>query len=449
MGLVRCGNFRAAWALTACLHVLSAFETQNAGYRGYFGGYFGGCVGDYESTSGLWVGYEDSTHDIPSTLAEITCKASERLASRGRTVKTANPLSGSLSGRIHRRDRCQKRCWCPLVSLGTRCGTILVLAATVAGRRQEICVHGDLAFWISICLSVAANQPRTESLPLWVRLGRSLDSLTFTTHIPTSSSLCQNIVFSSYHSHSLSQSIPIASFASSTALNPLETMSDKISSTAPHSQPMAIPIGPGRRRSGSLSDSSSSSSSSSDSSYSPPLNTPFAHDRLNRPHVAPVSPSTSPILSYFMNQSPKSPTGTFPFRRNFGATVMEGPASNYFPPYSIILKEPSLLIADDESEAPILAKHARRASMASWPVADRPPQPPQPPAQLPDGQQDRAAGLLRRLSLGASALVRVSHPTHVLASPSISDITCVMVIVAPNFHIDQGPTGSYPSKQRR
>ncbi|KAJ3475845.1 hypothetical protein NLI96_g11562 [Meripilus lineatus] len=190
-------------------------------------------------------------------------------------------------------------------------------------------------------------------------------------------------------------------------------MSDQSSSNVPHSQPMAIPIGHGRRRAGSISESSSSSSSSSDSSYSPPLNTPFAGDRMNRPRVAPVSPSTSPILSYFLAQSPKSPTGSFPFRRNFGTSVAEGPASNYFPPYSIILKE-SYLIADDESEIPVIAKHPRRASMASWSATDRPPQAPQPQVQIPDNQQDRAAGLLRRLSLGAGALARVSSVSSYL-----------------------------------
>ena len=185
-------------------------------------------------------------------------------------------------------------------------------------------------------------------------------------------------------------------------------MSNQHSSNVPHSKPMAIPIGHPRRRSESVSDSSSSppSSNSSDSSYSPPLNTPFANDRGNRPRVAPISPSSSPILSYFLAQPPKSPTGSFPFRRNFGPTVMEGPPSNYFPPYSIILKDPSLLV-DDDSENPSIPKHPRRASMASWPISDRPPQPPQVPPPIAEDQHDRAAGLLRRLSLGG-ALTRVS-----------------------------------------
>ena len=83
-------------------------------------------------------------------------------------------------------------------------------------------------------------------------------------------------------------------------------------SNAPHSLPIPIE---GRRRSESVSGSDSSSDSGSNSPASP-LQTPITG---TLPRIAPISPSTSPILSYFLSQSPKStPTATFPFRRGMG-----------------------------------------------------------------------------------------------------------------------------------
>ncbi|KAM5537218.1 hypothetical protein V8D89_009151 [Ganoderma adspersum] len=142
-----------------------------------------------------------------------------------------------------------------------------------------------------------------------------------------------------------------------------------------HSLP--IPIGEGRRRSGSESDSGSSDSGST----SPP--SPFPTPASGTlPRIAPFSPSTSPILSYFLSNqstSPKSPPSTFPFRRGTtGSTFYED---------------------DDafEADKPIYS-HGRRASAAAWPGHDRYP----PVAPVPTDQQDRAAGLLRRLSLGGN-----------------------------------------------
>ncbi|KAI1796956.1 hypothetical protein LXA43DRAFT_495919 [Ganoderma leucocontextum] len=142
-----------------------------------------------------------------------------------------------------------------------------------------------------------------------------------------------------------------------------------------HSLP--IPIGEGRRRSGSESDSGSSDSGST----TPP--SPFPTPASGTlPRIAPFSPSTSPILSFFLtNQStsPKSPPTTFPFRR--GTTG---------PPF----------FEDDdvfEADKPI-HQHGRRASAAAWPGHDRYP----PVVPVPNEQQERAAGLLRRLSLGGN-----------------------------------------------
>ncbi|KAH9847706.1 hypothetical protein C2E23DRAFT_871683 [Lenzites betulinus] len=148
-------------------------------------------------------------------------------------------------------------------------------------------------------------------------------------------------------------------------------MSSRNENNAPISLP--IPIG-GRRRSESVSEGSSSSDSGSVSPASP-VQSPASG---TLPRIAPITPGTSPILSYFLSQSPKSPSAaTFPFRRGMAPPVYEDEEA-----------------FDNEKPAP---RHARSASTA-WPTGDRfvVPQPP------PGHQQDRAAGLLRRLSLGGS-----------------------------------------------
>ncbi|EJF64836.1 hypothetical protein BD309DRAFT_874152 [Dichomitus squalens] len=161
--------------------------------------------------------------------------------------------------------------------------------------------------------------------------------------------------------------------------------------------PRSLPIPIGRGRSGSDSDSSSDSGSVSPVS---PVQTP-ASGAL--PRIAPISPSTSPILSYFLsNQPPKSPpNATFPFRRG-----MTGPP---------------LYEEDEVSEAdqPI-QRHGRRASAAAWPGHDRFP----PVAPVPNDKQERAAGLLRRLSLGGNMtkppILPVPRPPNGTTQPSRS-----------------------------
>lgn len=80
-----------------------------------------------------------------------------------------------------------------------------------------------------------------------------------------------------------------------------------------------IPINTRRGRSESVSDSSSSEGSASPVS---PIQSPLS---AMQPRVAAASPTSAPILSYFLSQSPKSPgSTTFPFRRGFGTAVFEG-----------------------------------------------------------------------------------------------------------------------------
>ncbi|THH32238.1 hypothetical protein EUX98_g1941 [Antrodiella citrinella] len=162
--------------------------------------------------------------------------------------------------------------------------------------------------------------------------------------------------------------------------------------TVEHSKP--IPIAHGHPRRPSFSSDSPPSDSSSDSSISPTSPYPSTphNNTVHNPRVAAsVSPSTSPILSYFLPTSPKSPTThAFPFRRNF-------------PP----------VVAEDDAEPEVPTGHRRRASMATWPERGVPPtmpiQPPTAPTAFPEEHQGRAAGLLRRLSLGG-ALAKPSIP---------------------------------------
>ncbi|KAI0775084.1 hypothetical protein BD413DRAFT_293064 [Trametes elegans] len=156
---------------------------------------------------------------------------------------------------------------------------------------------------------------------------------------------------------------------------------------------LPIPIG-SRRRSGSLSDTSSSDSGSI--SPASPVQTPASGTlpRINPP----ISPSTSPILSYFLSQSPKSPAATFPFRRGMAPPVYEDEVF--------------------ESEKPA-QRHARSASAAAWPAADKFSAPPAVPP--PGHQQDRAAGIFRRLSLGGNmARPQIAVPKPANGHPQVA-----------------------------
>ncbi|KAG6879616.1 hypothetical protein C0992_000644 [Termitomyces sp. T32_za158] len=146
------------------------------------------------------------------------------------------------------------------------------------------------------------------------------------------------------------------------------------SESVKHSDPIAINTSGRRGRSVSVSSGSSSSEGSP-----PDLRTPASASASNRSSL-PTS-GTSPILSYFLAQSPtKSPANsTFPFNRKFG---------------------PPPVFEEDESEVPVAA-HARRTTAA---VAGRFSQ--HQPNSIPDPQLERGTGLLRRLSLSNGAFVK-------------------------------------------
>ncbi|TFK40201.1 hypothetical protein BDQ12DRAFT_721664 [Crucibulum laeve] len=168
-------------------------------------------------------------------------------------------------------------------------------------------------------------------------------------------------------------------------------MNSNSSNDAKHSQPIPI-ASRGRARSASVSSASSGSASSTFDPPTPPSgNVPS--QRITIP-----SPGGSPILSYFLAQSPtKTPgSGTFPFKRTFGTTpVFE---------------------ADEEAEKEIpVAAHARRASTS---VASRFAQLPTP--SVPEPHLERGTALLRRLSLSSGAFSKSAFdtPTRSKSPPS-------------------------------
>ncbi|KAF9561998.1 hypothetical protein CPC08DRAFT_735370 [Agrocybe pediades] len=181
----------------------------------------------------------------------------------------------------------------------------------------------------------------------------------------------------------------------------MSSLNDRTSSidSAKRSAPITIP---GRSRSISVSSSSSSGGSASSSD----LPTPASSHKLSIP-----SPSTSPILSYFLAQSPttKTPaTATFPFKRKFGPT-------------------PVFEEGENDSEIPVAA-HARRASTH---VANRFSQQGNAPLATPlpgaDTGNERGTNLLRRLSLSSAAFVRPQIDTtgRVVTPPSPPPNTAV------------------------
>ncbi|KAI9066299.1 hypothetical protein FKP32DRAFT_1566230 [Trametes sanguinea] len=198
-------------------------------------------------------------------------------------------------------------------------------------------------------------------------------------------------------------------------------MSTNENSNIPHSLPIPIGSGGGRRRSGSMSEGSSSDSGST--SPASPVQTPASGPL---PRIAPITPSTSPILSYFLSQSPKSPpSATFPFRRGMAPPVYEDDEAY-----------------EAEKPAP---RHGRSASTA-WPTTDRfPVSPTAVPSSLP-GQQDRAAGLLRRLSLGGN----MTRPQMPLQKPvNTSAVQAPRSTTPPGMSSNPAGALSTPTRKTR
>jgi len=163
--------------------------------------------------------------------------------------------------------------------------------------------------------------------------------------------------------------------------------------------------------------SASVSSDSSDGSPSDPIHTPL---NANPPKVTTVSPPASPFLSYIMGQQPGA-TKTFPFRRgtvdsigSTGPVFDDGrsPIHNSKYPHADVQTDDT----QDSGAAPLRKIHRRATT--SWTT----PSPPQPINQLAGDRQERASGLLRRLSLSTSRVRRLflklpqSHLTYYVIS---------------------------------
>ncbi|TRM64469.1 hypothetical protein BD626DRAFT_491921 [Schizophyllum amplum] len=157
-------------------------------------------------------------------------------------------------------------------------------------------------------------------------------------------------------------------------------MSDNSRDDVQHSAPIAINPRATRARSASVSSYSSGSPSS-------PSLPPTPMSAANSSPKIGVQ-GGSPILSYFLAQSPTKPTGTFPFKR-FGATP--------------VFEE------DEPEQEPAASAHARRASthLAGRFAAPQP---------VPGEQNERGTGILRRLSIGGAAAF--SRPTAEMLSPT-------------------------------
>lgn len=161
-----------------------------------------------------------------------------------------------------------------------------------------------------------------------------------------------------------------------------------------HSDPIPIASRFGRGRSASVSSASSGSSSAFD------IPTPMSSS-TNSQHAGIPSPSGSPILSYFLAQSPTK-AHAFPFKRSFAPpTVLEGVLLCHVLAYCVFM-----FLKDEEVDKNLpVVSHMRRASMN---VAGRFGQP-QSNGPIPDSQMDRGAGFLRRLSLGGSSFAKVCN----------------------------------------
>ncbi|KAF7968963.1 hypothetical protein HWV62_22121 [Athelia sp. TMB] len=164
-----------------------------------------------------------------------------------------------------------------------------------------------------------------------------------------------------------------------------------------HSQPIPIGSAHSRRRSASISSSTSSGSPTS------PIEpqTPLGNTTPPRMFPANLSPSKSPILSYFMSQPPAK-SNTFPSFSNRGR-----------------FGGPPVFEEDEEDVETPIAAHARRASTAGTfgPSQGRP---------INDAQHERGTALLRRLSLGgafARPPINTSEQRRMPSPPPNSAVT--------------------------
>ena len=187
------------------------------------------------------------------------------------------------------------------------------------------------------------------------------------------------------------------------------TMDNNRTDKTTHSKPISINTTAGhhhRHRSASVS------SDSSDGSPSDPIRTPLT---TNPPKVTTVSPSssTSPFFSYIMGQQPAAKT--FPFRRSTVDSISgTGPVFDDGRLSIRIFKYPHVDAQIDDPQEPAPLHKVHRRATTSW-TATGPNQPMNP---LAGDRQERASGLLRRLSLSTSFSKVHTVILKTLTSPS-------------------------------
>ncbi|KAI9463223.1 hypothetical protein BJY52DRAFT_71630 [Lactarius psammicola] len=188
-----------------------------------------------------------------------------------------------------------------------------------------------------------------------------------------------------------------------------------------HAVPIPILGSPHRRR--------SSSTYSDGSPTSPPvLQTPTSYPT----NLAPSSPPSSPIFSYFMSSPPKT-SASFPYRRipGFGA--------------------PPVFEDDDGQEIEVRSTHHQRCATTGWVGNGRvASQRAAPAPPVIEAQQARGAGVLRRLSLGGSFGSPFQTNTNKSSSPpepATPPPSAVTPPMTPGFGANQAT--SQPRRVRR
>ncbi|KAH9162440.1 hypothetical protein EDB89DRAFT_640360 [Lactarius sanguifluus] len=188
-----------------------------------------------------------------------------------------------------------------------------------------------------------------------------------------------------------------------------------------HAVPIPILASPHRRR--------PSTASSDGSPTSPPaLQTPVSYPT----NLAPSSPTSSPIFSYFMSSPPKT-SASFPYRRlpGFGA--------------------PPVFEDDDGQELEVRGAHHQRSATTGWVGNGRAAsQRAAPAAPVIEAQEARGAGVLRRLSLGGSFGSPFQTNTNKSSSPpepTTPPPSAVTSPVTPGFAAKQAT--SQPRRVRR
>lgn len=169
--------------------------------------------------------------------------------------------------------------------------------------------------------------------------------------------------------------------------------------STPPANPIPILYRSQRRRPSSFDDFSDATSSDESSPIEP--HTPGSS---KPPFIGSASPSSSPILSALLGQSPSK---SFPFNRTF--QPKEAPADGTHHAALTLMLRLTFPSENEEYPEPLFQRspvsHTRRATLTG--LLSQQPQP------SPDGKRDKGSAILRRLSMGGMfARVRIGLGTR-------------------------------------